>query len=124
MTPLDAARRYLALGLSVIPIPRPRPGVPAGQPGDGKVPAIAWKEFQTRLPAADELTTWFGGEPMNLAVVTGAVSGVVVVDVDSLEALPAATRRLKLHPLANPNRPRLSSLVSPFGGACPQSGAP
>src|SRR5262245_17539199 len=40
---LDAARRLLALGLSVIPVPRPRPGVPPGEVGDGKVPAIVWR---------------------------------------------------------------------------------
>lgn len=95
---LTAARRMLALGLSVIPIPRPRPGVPAGQPGDGKVPAIAWREYQTRLPTEAELSAWFGGAPMNLAVVTGAVSNVVVVDADERDALRWAVRRLPYTP--------------------------
>ena len=66
-------------GLSVIPVPRPRAGVAPGRPGDGKVPVIAWREYQERLPTEDELREWFGGEPMNPAVVTGAVSGVVVI---------------------------------------------
>ena len=81
-SPLAIARKFHGLGLSVIPIPRPRPGVPAGQPGDGKVPAIPWREYQSRCPTDDELDAVVRGAPMNLAVVTGAISGVVVIDAD------------------------------------------
>jgi hypothetical protein len=77
---LTHARRLRALELSVIPVPRPRAGTPAGQPGDGKVPAIPWRDYQTRLPTDDEITDWFR-EPMNIAIVTGAVSNIVVIDV-------------------------------------------
>lgn len=93
-TPLETARSFLARGLSVIPIPRPRAGVPPGQPGDGKVPAIPWREYQTRLPTDAELVAWFAGEPMNIAIVTGAVSGVVVVDADDPIALAWCTHHL------------------------------
>src|SRR4051794_26071197 len=85
--PLLMAQRFLEMGLSVIPVPSPRPGVPAGQPGDGKVPAIPWSEYQERRPTTCEIAAWFGAAPMNLAVVTGKVSGVVVVDADEPEAL-------------------------------------
>lgn len=96
---LTAARRYVALGISVIPIPAPRPGVAPGSPGDGKVPAIAWREYQTRQPTDDELVTWFGGtEPPNVAIVTGAVSDLVAVDLDSPEARRWGTRRLPYTP--------------------------
>jgi hypothetical protein len=95
---LPIARRLLGLGLSVIPVPRPRPGVPSGRPGDGKVPAIAWREFQTRLPTDAEVADWFGAEPMNIAVVTGAVSGVVVIDADAPDALRWCTQRLPYTP--------------------------
>lgn len=102
MTPasdsLAIARRYLALGFSVIPVPRPRPGVPKGQPGDGKVPILAWKEFQSRRPTDEELAFWFSGEPMNLAVVTGAISGVVVVDADDEPARLWCVRHLPYTP--------------------------
>ena len=37
-------------GSPVIPVPPPRPGCPAGQPGDGKVPILRWRDFQSRLP--------------------------------------------------------------------------
>lgn len=92
------ARRLLALDLSVIPVPRPRPGVPPGQPGDGKVPAIAWRAYQKRRPTASELDDWFGAAPMNLAVITGRVSGVVVVDADEPEAVRWLVRRLPWTP--------------------------
>ena len=85
-------------GLSVIPVPRPRGGALPGPPGDGKVPSLAWREYQTRLPTEAEIHEWFSDEPMNLAVVTGAVSGVVVVDADSPAALRWATARLVYTP--------------------------
>jgi len=91
---LEVARRLHALGLSVIPVPRPRPGVAPGHPGDGKVPAIAWRDYQTRLPTDAELVAWFGGEPMNIAIVTGAVSDAVVVDADDPIALAWCTHHL------------------------------
>lgn len=77
MTPGDIARHLLALGLSVIPVPRPGPGF------DGKTPVIPWKRYQSRLPPLATLEGWFRGTPQNLAVVTGQLSGVVVVDVDA-----------------------------------------
>lgn len=39
----------------------------------------------TRLPRDDELEQWFGSGRANLAVVTGAISGIVVVDIDGPE---------------------------------------
>jgi hypothetical protein len=95
---LDRALAYLARGLSLIPVPRPRAGVPVGEPGDGKVPAIPWREFQERLPTADEITRWFGGAPTNIAVITGAISDVVVIDADAPEALRWCTKHLPYTP--------------------------
>lgn len=96
--PLMTARRLAALGLSVIPVPRPRPGVPIGQPGDGKVPAIKWSEFQHRHATDDELIAWFSRDPHNVAVVVGAISDVVVVDADDSRALAWCTAHLKYTP--------------------------
>ena len=99
MTPaLAMARQLDALGLSLIPIPRPRPGVPVGKPGDGKVPSIVWGQYQRRRATDEELVAWFDGEPMNLAVVTGAISGVVVIDADDPAALRWCTQHLKYTP--------------------------
>jgi Bifunctional DNA primase/polymerase, N-terminal len=75
--PLLLARWFVARGFSVIPIPLPQPGI-----SDGKTPVIPWQAYQSRRPSIHELETWFGSEPMNVAVVTGQVSHVVVVDAD------------------------------------------
>lgn len=72
-TPLDFALALARRGLSVIPVP------PPGDGHDGKRPVIAWKRYQTTRPTETELRLWFGRAPMNLAIITGAVSGVIVV---------------------------------------------
>jgi hypothetical protein len=95
---LTIAERFVARGMSVIPVPRPCVGTAVGMPGDGKVPAIQWKDYQDRLPTDAELVAWFGAEPMNLAVITGAVSGVVVIDADDRAALLWCTRHLPYTP--------------------------
>lgn len=97
-TPLEWATHLLALALSLFPVPRPRRGVPDGHPGDGKVPVLAWRVYQTRLPTPEELTAWFSTTPMNVAVVTGAISGVVVVDADDPDALRWCTAHLPYTP--------------------------
>lgn len=73
-TPLcrDAALGYLARRWSVIPA-APR----------GKRAIVAWRTYQERLPSKTELRRWFGKWPeANVAIVTGAVSGLVVLDID------------------------------------------
>lgn len=96
---LEMARRLLALGLSVIPVPRPRPGVQPGTPGDGKVPSIPWRVYQTRLPTDRELVAWFSTADQNIAVITGAISGVVVVDADERAAVRWVVRHLPYTPM-------------------------
>ncbi len=97
MTVLARALALQNRGLVVIPIPRPRPGARAGEPGDGKVPAMPWREFQERRPTKLEIRRWFSTES-NIGIVTGALSGVVVVDADSFEALRWCTSRLPYTP--------------------------
>ena len=68
-----AASDYLRRGWSVIPL---RPGT--------KLPAIRWEQFQQHRAAADELAHWFERWPsVNIGIVTGKVSGLVVLDVDA-----------------------------------------
>jgi hypothetical protein len=95
---LTHALHFWRRGLSVIPVPRPRSNVPPGQPGDGKVPAIAWRDYQHRMPTEEEVRSWFTGVPMNVAIIAGAVSGVVVIDTDDPAALRWCTLRLPYTP--------------------------
>ena len=97
MTILERARELLARGFSVFPVPRPRLGVPDGEPGDGKTPTLAWKPYQTRLPTDDELVHWFR-VPTNLAIATGVLSNLIVVDADAPDALRWCTAHLPYTP--------------------------
>lgn len=68
----QAALDYLRLGWSVIPMQR-----------RDKRPAIRWQDFQASRASEEEVHDWFRRWPQrNVGVVTGAVSGLVVLDVD------------------------------------------
>lgn len=68
----QAALEYLGRGWSVIPV-RER----------AKRPAVAWKAFQEKYASEDTVQNWFRDHPdRNVAIVTGALSGLVVLDVD------------------------------------------
>ena len=70
--PRVASLAYLRHGWSVIPV---RPGQ--------KRPMIAWQRYQEALPTQAEIEHWFARWPdANVAIVTGSLSGVVVIDVD------------------------------------------
>ena len=70
MTPLDAALQWLEMGIAPIPI-RYR----------NKRPVFAWKQYQSALPKADEIKSWFQSKFTNLAVITGH-RGLVILDFD------------------------------------------
>lgn len=83
-----AAYAYAARRWSVIPI-EPR----------GKRPLVAWLEFQRRRAERDEIDAWLRQWPdANVGIVTGHVSGIVVIDVDAqhggFESLAAIEREL------------------------------
>lgn len=66
------ALEYLRRGWSVIPI----------RPHD-KRPAIRWLEYQHRLASEDEIKEWYQRLPDgNVGIVTGVLSGLVVLDID------------------------------------------
>ena len=68
----SAAVAYAARGWSVIPIE-----------ASGKRALVPWEEFQRRIAAATEIGDWFWRWPhANIAVITGAVSHLVVLDID------------------------------------------
>jgi len=67
-----AALRYLARGWSVIPALE-----------KAKRPAIPWKRYQQSRVSEKTLRSWFRRSPgYNVSIVTGALSGLIVLDVD------------------------------------------
>jgi len=69
---LTAALDYLRRGWSVLPI-EPR----------GKRPLIPWRLFQSAIASSDAVRHWFQRWPdANLGIVTGRLSGLVVLDID------------------------------------------
>jgi replicative DNA helicase len=56
-----------------------------------KVPLVRWAEFQKRRPTEDEINSWFSQWPdASIAIVTGAISNLVVFDLDSDDAVSYA----------------------------------
>jgi hypothetical protein len=82
----EFALRYAAHGWSVIPI-EPR----------GKRPLVSWLEFQQRPATRAEIEGWYRRWPdANVGVVTGSVSGLVVVDVDDRDGGAESLAALEL----------------------------
>ena len=72
----------MARGWSIFPL-KPR----------SKVPAVrSWAKYQHRLATVDELEQWFTTPGFNVAIVTGRLSGIFVIDVDSPDAIEWATQ--------------------------------
>ena len=120
MTTREIALSYLEKGLSVIPmkspstvkrstkfkemvqaeleknaaLPEPRPEKDIYKEMfiiECKKPLLAWTEYQKRLPTKEEVNHWFNTNPdANIGIVTGAVSNLVVFDLDSERALEYA----------------------------------
>ena len=102
MTPLEAARAYVAGGLSVIPVgldglKQPAfdllPRVPDPKKPDRFVPT--WKPYQDRPPTDEELVRWYGQGQAGIAVVCGVVSGgAECIDVDAVELVEPMRRQV------------------------------
>jgi hypothetical protein len=66
------ALQYLELGYSVIPV------------GKDKKATIKWERYQHEHPTEADLEEWFQNNPNNnIAIVTGKISGITVIDLDS-----------------------------------------
>ena len=62
---LTTALRFLAQGISVVPVAN-----------DGsKRPALSWQKYQEQLPTSDEVLLWFKQDIDGVGVITGKVSG-------------------------------------------------
>lgn len=69
---MDLIERYQKQGFSFFPL-RKR----------SKKPIFEWAGWQTRRPTTEEVQTWQGQKLLNqVAVVCGAISGIIVLDVD------------------------------------------
>ena len=84
------AQEYLEIGIPVVPISYRK-----------KTPLLtSWKEFQNRLPSATEIETWWRKWPdANLAIVTGKVSNLIVIDADGPEGEKWVLENLSHTPL-------------------------
>lgn len=92
----SAAFALLARGWSVIPVE-----------ARGKRPIVPWLEYQSRLATEKEVEAWFGGRRNpNLGIVTGALSNLVVLDID---AHPSG-RRYQWVPRRSPQEMELAAL--------------
>jgi hypothetical protein len=77
----SAALEYIERGFSIIPIKK-----------GTKESRIKWREYQQRQPRSDEVDQWFKQWPEDqIALVTGMVSGIAVIDADG----PAGIQWLK-----------------------------
>jgi len=73
------ALKLLALGYSLIP---------SGGGSEGKAPIVKWQDHQKKRPSKGQLKEWADKlKPKLWGIVTGEKSGIVVVDIDSAEAM-------------------------------------
>lgn len=82
MNALDAALEYLDRGWLPIPIA-----------SDTKQPTEKWGKYvdEKRLPTEEEVISWWRRSPdANVAIASGELSGLVIVDCDNDESLKAA----------------------------------
>ena len=82
---LDIGLKYLALGWSVVPI------VPGHKfPHKGE----QWKPLQEKKLSPEQLAEWFTRHPdAHIGQVTGKISGDVIIDLDTPEAIEAFDHR-------------------------------
>ena len=81
-------------GYSVIPI------------SEGKKPLIKWQQYQKEKPSLEQIQEWWSGKfkGANIGIVTGTISNLTVVDIDSQqgrEAIEDITPESMLTPTAN-----------------------
>ena len=103
VTNLDAALSYLARGWCVIPVHSIRSDrhctcskTACTAPGKHSR-LLSWKEFQSEPPSIAQVTEWWTKWPQaNIAIVTGHVSGLVVIDVDHRHGGDISVKTLSL----------------------------
>jgi hypothetical protein len=95
---LESALQYEARGFSVIPV---RPD---------KKPYIKWEPFQRRRAASNEIRKWWEDwSRAMIGIVTGSISGICAVDVDTQEGFEAIQEYI-------PDSLVMPTYVTPSGG--------
>jgi hypothetical protein len=89
LSQVDNARLLESMGFSVLPVPVKT-----------KKPLMKWKHLQEKALTWNELPEYFGDGRNHPGIITGKVSGVVVVDCDTQEDLEWALEHLPQTPLA------------------------
>lgn len=86
---LQAALAYCKKGLSVIPVQQ-----------KGKRPLVEWVRYQTTAATEAKIREWWDYWPeANVGIVTGQISGIIVLDVDGEPGLDTIKReRLQIPP--------------------------
>lgn len=80
---LEAALKYHKMGWDVVPV------------RNDKKPLIKWKDYQQRQSTVEEITEWFSlWRDANIAILTGLISGIVVVDIDNPEGLERLSAKI------------------------------
>lgn len=73
---LAHAKKYLANGWSVFPIPHGK-----------KEPVIKWGEYRERHATTEEVEAWFSEKESNVGIVTGKLSNLTVLDADGTSGI-------------------------------------
>lgn len=82
-TGIHAALALHRRGFSVFPV------------AHDKRPLVAWKPYQTTRPTTAMIREWWQRWPhANPGIATGAISGIIVVDIDTPEALHGVCRQI------------------------------
>lgn len=77
MMALDFTSKYAAMGFNLVPLK-----------SRDKIPAVAeLAAYFDRMATPDEMSAWFGiGKDHNVGIITGSISGLIVIDIDGDEA--------------------------------------
>lgn len=95
---LESAIDFLKRGFSMIPV------------GNDKKPKIQWKKYQNIRATKEEIKKWWEKNPeSNLAIVTGRISNLTVIDCDSPKASEVISSMI-------PSDVKVPIVNSPHGG--------
>jgi len=85
-----AIKYYISQGFSIIPL---KGQFYSKDERKSKSPLVAWSKYQKQRASEKDALKWLEKWPMmDIGIVTGKVSGIVVVDLDSEEAIKVAEK--------------------------------